>query len=104
MHAFIAKGIGAPPPAGTKLRGIIVLCTAPNQGGQCVEMKVDFILPMSAQALNAGLRLFQLDRVSENVTNVCASPRYLLHDRRSRDGRIRLMYQQILLQVIVYSG
>jgi hypothetical protein len=44
-YAFIAKGIGAPPPAGTKLRGIIVLCTAPNQSGQCVEMKVTFIFP-----------------------------------------------------------
>ena len=44
-YAFIAKGIGAPPPAGTKLRGIIVLCTAPNQSGQCVEMKVNFVFP-----------------------------------------------------------
>ena len=43
--AFIAKGIGAPPPSGTKLRGIIVLCTEPNQGGQCVEMKTVFNYP-----------------------------------------------------------
>ena len=43
--AFIAKGIGAPPPSGTKVRGIIVLCTAPNQSGQCVEMKVTFNYP-----------------------------------------------------------
>jgi hypothetical protein len=44
-YAFIAKGIGAPPPAGTKLRGIIVLCTAPNQRGQCIETKVTFVYP-----------------------------------------------------------
>ena len=43
--AYIAKGIGAPPPAGTKVRGIIVLCTAPNQGGDCAEMKVTFNYP-----------------------------------------------------------
>jgi hypothetical protein len=45
IASFIAKGIGAPPPSGTKLRGIIVLCTAPNQSGQCVEMKSVFIYP-----------------------------------------------------------
>ena len=33
------------PPSGTKVRGIIVLCTAPNQSGQCVEMKVTFVFP-----------------------------------------------------------
>jgi len=43
--AFIAKGIGAMPPAGTKGRAIIVLCTAPNQSGQCVETKVTFVFP-----------------------------------------------------------
>jgi len=42
---WIAKGIGAPPPAGTKARGIIILCTEPNQGGQCVEKKVNFVFP-----------------------------------------------------------
>jgi hypothetical protein len=44
-NAFVAKGIGAPPPAGTKARAIINLCTAPNQSGQCVEMKVTFVFP-----------------------------------------------------------
>jgi hypothetical protein len=44
-YLFIAKGIGAMPPAGTKGRATIVLCTAPNQGGQCVETKVNFAFP-----------------------------------------------------------
>jgi hypothetical protein len=43
--AYIAKGIGALPPPGTKLRAIIVLCTGANQSGQCIETKVTFILP-----------------------------------------------------------
>jgi len=43
--AYIAKGIGAPPSSGKKVRGVIILCTEPNQGGQCAEMKVTFIYP-----------------------------------------------------------
>ncbi len=43
--AFVAIGVSTPPPAGTKARSNIVLCTAPNQGGQCVEMKVTFVFP-----------------------------------------------------------
>jgi hypothetical protein len=43
--AFIAKGVGAMPPPGTKGRGIILLCTEPNQGGICIEKKVTFVFP-----------------------------------------------------------
>jgi hypothetical protein len=42
---YIAKGIGAVPPSGTKARAIIILCTEPNQSGQCVEKKVNFVFP-----------------------------------------------------------
>jgi hypothetical protein len=44
-YAFIAKGIGATPSSGAKLRAIIVLCTELNQSGQCVEQKVTFVFP-----------------------------------------------------------
>jgi hypothetical protein len=44
-YAFIAKGIGALPPSGTKARAIIALCTGPNQSVQCVETKVTFVFP-----------------------------------------------------------
>jgi hypothetical protein len=43
--AYIAKGVGAVPPAGTKARAVIVLCSAPNQSGQCVETNVTFVFP-----------------------------------------------------------
>jgi hypothetical protein len=42
---FVAKGIGALPPPGTKARAIIVLCTGPSQSVQCVETKVTFVFP-----------------------------------------------------------
>ncbi len=43
--AYVAKGIGTSLPSGTKMRGIIVLCTEPSLGGTCVEHKVNFVFP-----------------------------------------------------------
>lgn len=43
--AFVGKGMGILPPSGTKGRGIIVLCTLPNLGGQCLEKRANFTFP-----------------------------------------------------------
>jgi len=43
--AYVYKGMGIVPPSGTRGRAIIVLCTEPNQGGLCVEKKVNFNFP-----------------------------------------------------------
>ncbi len=42
---FVSKGMGLLPPSGTKGRGIIVLCTQPNLGGQCLEKRATFTFP-----------------------------------------------------------
>jgi hypothetical protein len=43
--AWVTKGMGILPPSGTRGRGIIVLCTLPNLGGQCVEQRANFNFP-----------------------------------------------------------
>ena len=43
--AYVAKGIGMSLPSGTKMRGIVVLCTQPSLGGTCVERKANFDFP-----------------------------------------------------------
>jgi len=43
--AFVAKGMGFLPSSGTRGRGIIVLCTLPNLGGQCLEQRANFTFP-----------------------------------------------------------
>jgi hypothetical protein len=43
--AWVTKGMGILPPSGTRGRGIIVLCTMPNLGGQCVEQRANFSFP-----------------------------------------------------------
>ena len=43
--AYLAKGLGFTLPFGTSTRAIIVLCTEPDQGGDCVEIKVNFDFP-----------------------------------------------------------
>jgi hypothetical protein len=44
-NAYVAKGMGFLPPAGTLGQGIIVLCTLPNLGGQCAEVRPTFTFP-----------------------------------------------------------
>lgn len=43
--AWVMKGMGILPPSGTRGRGIIVLCTLANLGGQCLEQRVNFNFP-----------------------------------------------------------
>jgi hypothetical protein len=45
--AYVLKGVAVSdmPPSGTKGRGIVVLCTKLNLGGQCVEQKANFTFP-----------------------------------------------------------
>jgi hypothetical protein len=42
---YVAKGMGILPASGTKGRGIIVLCTKPSLGGQCLEQHANFTFP-----------------------------------------------------------
>ena len=44
-NGFVVKGMGFLPASGTKGRGIIVLCTLPNLGGQCLEQRANFTFP-----------------------------------------------------------
>lgn len=43
--AYVLKGLGFGLPSGTKTRALITLCTQPNQGGDCLEVKVNFDFP-----------------------------------------------------------
>jgi hypothetical protein len=44
-NGYVAKGMGILPPSGIKGRGIIVLCTKENLGGQCLEQHANFTFP-----------------------------------------------------------
>jgi hypothetical protein len=44
-NGYVSKGMGLLPPSGTRGRGIIVLCTQPNLGGQCLEQRATFTFP-----------------------------------------------------------
>lgn len=43
--AYIIKGLGFGLASGTDTRAIIILCTEDNQGGECIEVKVNFDFP-----------------------------------------------------------
>lgn len=43
--AYVLKGLGFVLASGTKTRALITLCTEPNQGGDCLEVKVNFDFP-----------------------------------------------------------
>ncbi|MEW5872724.1 MAG: hypothetical protein AB1894_25925 [Chloroflexota bacterium] len=43
--AFVSKGLGFTLAANTPTRAIIILCTENDQGGECVEVKVNFDFP-----------------------------------------------------------
>jgi hypothetical protein len=43
--AFLSKGLGLILAPGTQTRAIIDLCTEANQGGDCIEVKVNFNFP-----------------------------------------------------------
>jgi hypothetical protein len=43
--AYLLKGLGFTLPKGTNTRAIIVLCTEPDGGGDCLEIKVTFNFP-----------------------------------------------------------